>query len=250
MKKLLVLFIVLLGVFYLTGQVKAQTDGENNRFNPKVKVNQKKEQSEKTELRSKLNKNLKLNLQDKKASIEAKLSDKKKNIISNYWQRLVKRINSSIDRLDKLTQRIESRLLIIETKNPSKDTTPIHSQLNEVKTKLTDAKTKLSALNTVVTESLNSEKPKETFLVIKDGIKEVKSILMDVHKVLVHIIGDIRGLHVGEEDLNENTPTITSSVTPTLTLTPTPSVTPTMTPEVTPTLTLTPTPSPEPSITL
>ena len=46
---------------------------------------------------------------------------------------------------------------------------------------------------------LENDDPKEAFLVIKNTIKEIKSDLVEVHQLLVHLIGDIKGLRVGVE---------------------------------------------------
>ena len=45
---------------------------------------------------------------------------------------------------------------------------------------------------------IESETPKEGFVEVKEMVGEIRESLVGVHQILVKIIGDIKGLRVGE----------------------------------------------------
>lgn len=211
--------------------VAEDVDSSASQFTPKISVSQTEQRLEKQEMLKKLKAQVSEKRETKKASIAAKLTEKRRVNIERFWQQMVGRLEAAINRLDRLVQRIESRVDKLQETNPEINTSAIESQLSEAKTKLGTAKTKLAALSEVVETALDSENPKDAFEVVSTGIKEVKKLLREVHSILVHVIGDIKGLRVGNEDLNDLSPTVKLSptVSPTLTLTPTPSPIPTPT---------------------
>jgi len=213
-------FIFILASFVVLGFSSASVlardfgtnnDNSENRYDPKIKVVQREREREHEEFRNEIKERVKERIQDKKASISARLTELRRERVESYWNKLTTRLSAAIDRLDILTQRIESRLATLEKNNPGTETTSIHTQITEAKTKLAEAKTKLAALEIVVQEALDSDTPNDSFGVVREGISEIKGLLVEVHRILVHIIGDIRGLRINQEDLNGETvsPTVT-----------------------------------------
>ena len=131
------------------------------------------------------------------ASREARLSEAKKARTREFYGRLHTRFLAAISRLDTLISRIEARLATIKEENPDADVTQIESDLQEAKSLLLDAKVDLEAASGNFDSVLDSEDPQATFQIIKDLVMEIKGKLVEVHKLLVSIIGDIKGLRVG-----------------------------------------------------
>jgi len=137
-------------------------------------------------------------LQDRVASIEAKLNVSKKEIIRNHFLRMTKRLEAAINRLNRLITRIESRIAKIEANNEDINTEPIKKDIQKAKDKLLLATNKLNEAKIKIDDVLQSNTPKETFAEVKNMIQEIKKDLVEVHRLLVKVIGNIKGLRVGE----------------------------------------------------
>lgn len=132
----------------------------------------------------------------KKAEIKARLTEKRQQLIRQFFQRMVKRLEAAINRLEKLILRIESRLAKLESQG--EDVSKIKTEIADAKTKLDETKTDLGLAKSKLETVLESDSPKEAFKEVKNLIKGVKTQLIEVHRILVHVIGDIKGLHVGQ----------------------------------------------------
>ena len=135
--------------------------------------------------------------QEKIATIEARLNLRKKEIIKNYFRTMTKRLEAAINRLNKLITRIESRITKIEANDKTINTKVIKKDLTEAKGQLTTASAKLNEMTTKMETVVESNTPKEGFMAVKDIIKEIKQDLIEIHQILVKVIGDIKGLRVG-----------------------------------------------------
>lgn len=155
---------------------------------------------------------------ERKASISAKLTQAKVTNIHRYWNNLGLRFTALIDRLEILVSRIDSRLTAIETEDFTLDTESIHESLDSANLLLNEAKDTLSQADEDFTEMLESEDPKAIFEIVKEAMSQVKDNLKEVHTILVKVIGDIKGLRVGEYEGNVATPTEVPSPTETITL--------------------------------
>ncbi len=144
------------------------------------------------------------------AEIKAKLTEKRQRLIRQFFTRMVKRLEAAITRLEKLISRIESRLAKLESQG--EDVSKIKTEIEDAKTKLTGTKADLEEAKTKLETVLESEDPKAAFAEVKNLIKGVKTQLIGVHRILVHVIGEIKGLRVGQ---------ITPKPTPTPTAIPT-----------------------------
>lgn len=108
------------------------------------------------------------------------------------------RFEAAINRLERLILRIEARLEKIEENNEDIETTEIEEDLAEAKDKLTEAELALTTAEASLEGILDSEDPQEAFGDVRDLIMSVKEQLKEVHQILVQVIGDIKGLRVGQ----------------------------------------------------
>jgi len=144
---------------------------------------------------------LKDRLEVKKATREAQLTQLKLKIINNYWDMMEKRLSAAITRLEKLLTRLESRVAKMKSEDPAFDSKNTELTLTQAKQKLADTKVKLETADTLFAETLKSENPKEAFPVVRKTVEEIKKDLIDTHVMLVHLIGDLKGLRVGSEEV-------------------------------------------------
>ena len=73
------------------------------------------------------------------------------------------------------------------------------ADINSAKSLLDEAKANLDAAQASLEDVLASQDPKDAFGIIRETISEVKNQLKEVHSILVHTIGNIKGLRVGNE---------------------------------------------------
>lgn len=133
--------------------------------------------------------------------------EQKKKNIQNYFNQMTSRLETLISRLDTLITRIESRINKLET--PEQPLTEQNNQIIEAKTKLNKAKADLASAKLKFEEILTGENPKKSFAEAKVLIKDLKTQLKEVHKILVHLIGDVKGLRLGTEKLTPKPTKIT-----------------------------------------
>jgi HPt (histidine-containing phosphotransfer) domain-containing protein len=137
-------------------------------------------------------------IQVKKATRQAQLTQKRQQTITSYFNQMSIRIDATIQRLGILISRIESRLIQIETESESVDTSSIMEDIDQAKSILEELSAQNGSTNDTLTEVLASEDPKASFEVLKDSIKDIKLGLLEVHGILTKVIGDIKGLRVGQ----------------------------------------------------
>lgn len=114
------------------------------------------------------------------------VSEKRQVRITAFFEKMMKRFEAAIARLEKLIERIETRMDKIDYDDKS--------DLNEAKRKLSGTKVKIETLKTDFNNMLTSDTPKEVFKKLGQKVREIKKDLVEVHKILVHIIGNLKGL--------------------------------------------------------
>ncbi len=233
MEKRVLTFLIVLSVFITSTSFVLAVGDNSTREEKKMEVQERIE--DKKEALEEKREEMRKRVEERKATKEAEIKEKRGERIKHYWELLGKRIQATIERLEKLIGRIESRLAKIKEANPEKDFSSVEANIKEAKELLADAEAKYDEAGDALEDLLESEDPKNAFKKLREDIKDIKDILSKVHRILVHVIGDIKGLRVGQTG---NQP----EVSPTITLTTTPTLTPTPTPTPTPTSTVTPTP--------
>ena len=137
-------------------------------------------------------------IREKTATVQAFLRERKQEIVRNRFNRLTRRLEAAFNRLYRLISRIESRLAKVEQEDENINTTLIKKDIASAKEKLDQAGIQLENVKTKMNEIIESETPKEGFVEVKEMVGEIRESLVGVHQILVKIIGDIKGLRVGE----------------------------------------------------
>lgn len=146
----------------------------------------------------------KMRVAEEKLERAAALTEQRQDKIRMFFAKMMERIEAAIARLQKLIERIEARIVKIKEENPDADLSDQEDKLTEAKDMLDDAKEKLQELKDDFESLLESGEPKEVFKKIGEDIRNLKQDLVEIHRTLVYIIGDIKGLRVGQ-----NKPTAT-----------------------------------------
>lgn len=124
------------------------------------------------------------------------MSERRKEIITGFFARMMTRFQAASDRLSKLIERIEARIAKIEEENPTQNLTSQKNKVEDAKEKLDLVKVDMQDLEDKFEELLTSEDPKGEFETLKLDIKEVKDGLKEVHALLVKVITEIKGLRI------------------------------------------------------
>lgn len=135
--------------------------------------------------------------EERRATREARLTEMRKVRIRAFFGHLTKRFEAFIERLNILIGRIESRLDKIGQANEDIDTAAIEADIQKAKDLLAETEDILSALG--VESFLDNNDPKIAFAEVREIIQQIKVNLIEVHRILVHVIGDIKGLRIGTE---------------------------------------------------
>lgn len=141
---------------------------------------------------------IRLEIQERQATRAARLAEKRKERIRAFFNRLTRRMEAAINRLERLISRIKSRLDKIEAADEDINTSTVRDTLDEAEIKLASASAALSETETALEDILSAKDPKEAFTDVSDLIKGIKQQLIEIHRILVHVIGDIKGLRVGQ----------------------------------------------------
>lgn len=210
MKKIITTSAILLLIVFSTSAISAKPTaspaGQAKRAEAIQKIEERKQALlEKREL-------IRTKIEEKKATSEARLAENKKQKVRAFWSRLEQRLTAVINRLEKLIERIESRIAKIEGLSQDIETEEISEQLGVAQASLDSTKIDLEAASTNIETVLSSGNPKEAFKEIRKTVKELKSDLVEVHRTLVQLIGDIKGLRVGAS--SDNNPEATNSASP------------------------------------
>ncbi len=237
MRKILIGIFSLILLTLIPGVVFAKANSSQSTVGQERRLQAQERQEERKAVLEEKKEELKERLEVRRATREAQVSLRKKVRIRFFWERMKLRLLAAADRLDRLIQRMESRLAKIKELNEDADVAAIEDGIEEAKGMLADARIKIDELDFNLENILTPNSPKDAFEEIRGDVKEIKDDLVGAHRLLVHLIGDMKGLRVGQEEGSKVSPTVT--VTPAISPTEAPSATPTQT--VTPTLTPTPT---------
>lgn len=193
----LVIAIALLVVIFSPKEISAQlNNGSPIPRNVRTLVEERIEQNEEKREAIRLKIEEKIATREAaKEQLRAKLEEKAQNRIRSLFGRVVTRMESAISRLDTLIGRMEARLAIFAEEGES--VADIQSEIESAKTLLASAEESLAVAEAGLEEVVTSEDPRAGYIYIKDAVKNIKSTLVDVHSILVQVIGDMKGLRVG-----------------------------------------------------
>ncbi len=163
----------------LAPNIYAQTSTPKARLNVKIKENQLK------------------NIDERKEKVATKISAVRKERIRKYSVHMITRIEALVERLNTLADRLETRIAKIKTDDSNLNTTQAEADLAEAKLKLSEAKTKLEIIKSDLETTLVADDPKVIYEKVKTSLSELKTILKEAHQLMVHSIGELKGLRIG-----------------------------------------------------
>ncbi len=236
MKYILFLVIFIFSLLLLPTVVLGRATTPNLRPSPPGNIMPPKDfeqklatrEARREEIRQRIEERIEIRIQEreeKRATREARFAEIRKARITAFFGHLTKRLEALVERLNILISRIESRLDKIAEANEDIDTTSIQANIQEAKDLLAETEDYLSVLE--VESFLDNGDPKTAFAEVREIIQQIKVNLIEVHRILVHVIGDIKGLRVGTEVKPSPSPEPSPVVTPTPEPTETPTPTPT-----------------------
>lgn len=190
MKKLALVTALLLTFLLTTNISLAKDDTSVSPF----RVRKEAVEQKKTEFKE--------NIVEKREEVKENLVLRRRENLAKFLSKMIARLKAMASRLQVLITRIESRIEKIASENPDEDLTSIKADVEKAQVLLKETGDKISELETTGDELLESDTPKTVFEEIRKKLSEIKKGLVEVHRILVHVIGDIKGLRVGD-DKNE-----------------------------------------------
>ncbi len=193
MKKIISSFAVFLAALSLSlSPLYAEVDSGNNpsaRQNAGTRVQNIKERpAEKraTTTRATTTERIK----ERRQLVAAKISEKRKIRITAFFQRMMERFGYAIARLNKLADRIESRLDKFEEK--SRDVSGARAILEEAKTSIATAEAKVAEAKAAIDEALASDDPKTAFEGVRNLVHEARDFIKKAHQDLVRVVKTLK----------------------------------------------------------
>ncbi len=130
--------------------------------------------------------------------------------IFNLSRNVSNRLTASINRLQNITDRLDSR--IVKEKNAGKDTTRAEAKLDEAKQSLREARSKQSELPSVQ-QILTSDTPRESFRVVRANFLATRDLLKKAHAQLTETVLLLKNAPPQEAMPQENDISTTSEST-------------------------------------
>lgn len=186
--KVLVLLSIFVSYLIITPTVLAQTDKAS--LMPAEKRQQIRTQVEATK-------------QEQRTERIQNLTAIRKERIMSYSNKLTVRLDALVTRLKLLIERIETRIAKIEASDEEIVLTDTKETLTQAKELLAAIESEIMLLKDNLQLLPESEDPKQIFEDVRTSIMGLKDDLKEVHQLLVKVIGDIKGLRVGQDNQNE-----------------------------------------------
>lgn len=139
---------------------------------------------------------IKENNLEKRVENRQRVNSVRRERIRSYFGRMVTRLEATIERLTKISEKISTRIDSLEG-----DQSALKDQVKLANQKISSAQTELNQMKTDIETVLDSDKPQDEFKGIIDSVKKIKMSLVEAHRLLVQVIGDIKGL--GEKQNEE-----------------------------------------------
>ena len=199
------LFIISFCIFLILPITKviAASNGSSVRNQTSTKVQQKLESRQ--DALTKIQETVQTRTKQRTATGEGMLSQQKRGLVTNYYNKMSDRMWALVDRLSVLVTRIEARIAVVDNET-DKDLTLVISDVNAAKTLLADTKAVLTSSDEMFQTVIASSDPKESFEILRENINDIKMNLVAVHKLLVKVIGNLEGLTGG---VKYQAPTVT-----------------------------------------
>lgn len=143
-------------------------------------------------------------IEQKRAEMKNDMQGRMANIMQKQGERVIKRLEAALERLNNIAGRIDSRIDKLGEKGVN--TTKAKADLVIAKTKIDAAKVKLGAAKTAIIGIMSDTGTAATstpgammsgkITLIKEQVRGVEEALKDAHKALVLVITDLKGKSV------------------------------------------------------
>lgn len=128
--------------------------------------------------------------QERKDELKKKIGEERARRVEDFFTRMANKLSLAIERLDKLADRIESRLDKIS--ESGKDVSILETKLENARTSITSAQKALEDAKAKFTELAQNDNPKEAFPQVRELISQVSGAVKSAHAALVDVIGSIK----------------------------------------------------------
>ncbi len=139
---------------------------------------------------------------EKVQEVRKKLEDQRSKRVADFNQRMLVRFDASINRLENIASRLDSRLGKLA--KDGQDVTDFRIALDVAKSKIALAKTSLSEVKTALEAVAVSETPKTDFEMARGKLDAIKDAIKQAHAALVDVIKSIKGSSGKEKSGSSN----------------------------------------------
>lgn len=123
---------------------------------------------------------------EKREAVKEKIDEKRKAQIREIAARTIKRLEAAVERLAKLSDRLESRLNKLS--EGGVDVSKSRGLLTEARAKIAEAKSKIAEAKASIETAVSSDSPKEAFQKVREITGGANEKLKEAHKALVRAI--------------------------------------------------------------
>lgn len=140
---------------------------------------------------------LKKDAHGKSKEVKARIEARRQEKIKEAYQKLTEKVNKILARFEELITKIESRL---DKLSETQDVSSIQAKAESAKDKIAQAKADIASLEGVGSDVASSTDPKSSFATTRQMFQDVKKELDEAHKILVSVIGDVKGIGDREKE--------------------------------------------------
>ena len=134
------------------------------------------------EIRLELREKIRSRVEERVATNQARMTERVQNRVRLLLGMTIARTEAVINRMNTLITRVDSRLEKQGVEN---------SHLEEAQKLVTEAASTLEELKASVEVLVNSDNPREVWGVVKESFGSIKTSLVEAHRILVSIMGEI-----------------------------------------------------------
>lgn len=139
---------------------------------------------------------------ERREELKKRVGEERARRVNEYFTQMMNRMDAAVDRLDKLADRVESRLTKIQ--GAGKDITEPQAALDTARISIAAVHTAIGDARTKFAELSKSNTPQEQFVAIKELVTTVKTKSKEAHAALIEVINSIKR---GRLDIKEATST-------------------------------------------
>jgi len=130
--------------------------------------------------------------EEKGETYREKISERRKIVVRNLFGKVIERIDLVISHLEKIIERIESKLEEAKVNFPNADFSTIDESLLQAKQNLVQANEITNEAEEAIEDILASETPREDFPFIGNLIKETRLLIIETRGLLLEIVIELK----------------------------------------------------------